>query len=70
MNDIKLINPEDHVDDILEKYPELATFLAKRGVICVQCGEVFWGTLRELVEQKGKDIEEVTEAINRELRGE
>ncbi len=67
MKEIRAISADDHVDEIIENHPELTTFLQKRGIMCVQCGEVFWGTLRELVEQKGENIDEIIEAINREI---
>lgn len=65
-----MINPDIHVDDLLERYPELNVFLSRRGIICVQCGEVFWGTLRELIESKGLDVDHVVAEINDELKKE
>jgi len=62
-----MIQKDIHVDDLIEKHPELNVFLSRRGIICVQCGEVFWGTLEELVKSKGLDVDEVVDAINAEL---
>jgi len=52
-----MINPDDNVDDLIEQYPELNTFLMRKGIMCVQCGEVFWGTLKELIQSKNLDVE-------------
>ncbi len=62
-----MISPDIHLDDLLEKYPELTVFLSRRGIVCVQCGEVFWGTLRELIESKGLDVDVIVAEINAEL---
>jgi hypothetical protein len=64
---MELVNPETHIDDLLEAHPELNVFLSRRGIMCVQCGEVFWGTLRELIESKGLDVDAVVAEINAEL---
>ena len=62
-----MIKADIHVDDLLERHPELNVFLSRRGVICVQCGEVFWGTLEELIKSKGLDVDEIVAEINAEL---
>ena len=51
------------VDVIIEKYPATSMWLYKRGIICVQCGEVFWGSLCELCRQRGVAEEEFTELL-------
>lgn len=63
-----MITADIHVDDLLEKHPELAAFLSRRGIVCIQCGEVFWGTLRELIESKGLDVDGLVAEINAELK--
>jgi len=40
------------VEELVADYPEAIGFLAKRGILCVVCGEAFWGTLGELMAQK------------------
>jgi len=41
------------VEDLVEAYPELIGPLAFRGVVCIVCGEAYWGTLGELAASKG-----------------
>ncbi len=64
------IDSDIHVDELLERHPKLSVFLSRRGIVCVQCGEVFWGTLRELVESKGLDVDRIVAEINAELASE
>jgi predicted DNA-binding ribbon-helix-helix protein len=64
---VNLIRADEHVDDLVQRFPELSAFLRRRGVICVQCGEVFWGTLSELIESKGLDTSEIVREINDEF---
>ena len=64
---VGMIKADIHVDDLLERYPELNVFLSRRGIICVQCGEIFWGTLEELIKSKGIDVDKTVAEINAEL---
>ncbi|MFO7769154.1 MAG: DUF1858 domain-containing protein [bacterium] len=41
------------VEDLVDHYPELIGPLAHRGVVCMVCGEAYWGTLEELARSKG-----------------
>ncbi|MCK4655567.1 MAG: DUF1858 domain-containing protein [candidate division Zixibacteria bacterium] len=66
-NRTTVIKSDIHVDDLLERYPELNVFLSRRGIICVQCGEIFWGTLEELIKSKGIDVDKTVAEINAEL---
>ena len=45
------------VDLIMETYPMAGLWLNRQDVICVECGEVFWGSLQELCE-----IRKITDA--------
>jgi hypothetical protein len=43
---------ETPVEELVAQYPAVARFLARRGVVCVVCGDPFWGTLGALIAQK------------------
>jgi hypothetical protein len=62
-----MIRPEDHLDDLLEEYTGLNRSLRRRNIICVQCGEVYWGTLGELVREKGLDVNQIIAELNSEF---
>ncbi len=40
------------IEELVNAYPQAVGFLADRGLICIRCGEPFWGTLRELADSK------------------
>ncbi len=59
-----MISPDDYIEDLLERYPGINAFLRERGVVCIQCGEPVWGTLREQAEAKGLDVEALVKELN------
>jgi hypothetical protein len=62
-----MITADDNVEELLEKYPEANRFLMKRGVICVQCGETYWGKLGDLIDEKKLDKQEIIAELNAEF---
>jgi hypothetical protein len=47
------IDLDIEIEDLSSDHPEAVSFLAKKGVRCIRCGEPVWGTLRELLSEKG-----------------
>ncbi|MBW2736078.1 MAG: DUF1858 domain-containing protein [Deltaproteobacteria bacterium] len=45
------------MEDLVRDYPRATAFLRKHGVVCIQCGEPVWGTLGEVIAEKGLDPE-------------
>jgi len=41
------------IEDLIEKYPQAATWLWRKGIRCVICGEPIWGTLERAALEKG-----------------
>ncbi len=67
-----MVTAETKVDEMVEAWPETVSFLLRRGLPCVVCGEPFWGRLRELCEQKGWGEEKIAELVrefNEEVSG-
>ncbi len=57
--------PEMSVEELIELVPEAPAVLRRFGIICIQCGEPVWGTLKELAEEKGiSDVSEVLRALH------
>jgi hypothetical protein len=53
------------VEDLVQHYPELIGPLTHRRVVCLVCGEAFWGTLEELARSKGiTDIDALVEELS------
>ncbi len=51
------------VEELVDEYPDSVGFLADEGILCIRCGEPVWGTLGELIEEKGKDVEKTVKAL-------
>ncbi len=59
-----MIRADDYIEDLLERHPGINAFLRERGVVCIQCGEPVWGTLKEQAEAKGLDVEALVKELN------
>jgi len=60
-----MIKASDSVEELLEKYPTINRFLLQKGIVCVKCGEPFWGKLEDLIKSKGLNVDDVIADINR-----
>jgi len=58
------LGPEDWLEDVVRDFPKAPTFLRRQGIVCIKCGEPLWGSLKEIIESKGKDVDEVLAALN------
>ncbi len=48
------------VEDLVEAFPKAVRILAEHNIVCIRCGEPYWGTLGELAADKGiSDLEPV-----------
>jgi hypothetical protein len=59
-----MLKPTDKVADAIEKYPDLNNFLNKKGLRCILCGEPVWGTLAEMIQSKGMNVDAIMKEIN------
>ena len=46
------IQPDTAIEDMLERYPEAATFFIRFGIKCFTCTGVLWGTVEEALRRK------------------
>lgn len=60
------ITPDVNVEELVEAYPKAVGFLADRGIVCIRCGEPYWGSLRDLARTRNLDGQ--IEAIATDLR--
>ncbi len=65
------LTPDVYIEDLVAEHPRAATFLADRGIVCIRCGEPYWGTLRELATSKsmGDRVEEIVNDLKAYLAG-
>jgi hypothetical protein len=62
--DAGLIDPDITIEDLVRRLPQASAVLRRFGIVCVQCGEPVWGTLREVAAEKGiHDLTEVFAAL-------
>jgi len=47
------ITPDTAVEDLVRDVPASVRILSRHGLVCIRCGEPYWGTLRQLAESKG-----------------
>ena len=57
------VDADIQVEELVDRYPEAVGFLADRGVVCIRCGEPYWGTLRELMATKGM-LDQVDQTVS------
>jgi iron-sulfur cluster repair protein YtfE (RIC family) len=58
------IDPEISIEDLVRQMPEASAVLRRFGIVCIQCGEPVWGTLRQSATEKGiHDLSEVLAAL-------
>ena len=61
------ITKEIEIEDLVKEIPESVTYLMKKGIRCLRCGEPIWGSLESAALEKGfspKDIEMFVEELN------
>jgi len=58
------IKETDTIEDLLDRYPDIGTFLRQYGIVCVLCGEPVWDTLGNMIRQKGLDPDRTMAEIN------
>jgi hypothetical protein len=47
------------IEDLVRRVPGAVTYLAKKNIKCLACGEPIWGTLEEAAREKGFSDEEI-----------
>jgi len=56
------------IEDLVEQIPSSVSYLSKKGIRCIMCGEPIWGTLEEAAKEKGftnQQIEEFVRELNK-----
>ncbi|NWF99447.1 MAG: DUF1858 domain-containing protein [Thermoanaerobaculaceae bacterium] len=59
-----VIDPDVPIEELVQILPQAPAILRRFGIVCIQCGEPVWGTLREVAAAKGiSDLGEVMAAL-------
>ncbi|MBS3817948.1 DUF1858 domain-containing protein [bacterium] len=56
------------IEELVKEFPESVKFLTSREVRCIKCGEPFWGSIGDLLEEEEIDdpqglVEELNQYI-------
>ncbi|MDX1315497.1 MAG: hypothetical protein R3356_08350 [Eudoraea sp.] len=54
------ISRDISIEDLVTLKIEAISYLSKKGVRCIACGEPIWGTLEEAAKDKGYSDEEIS----------
>ncbi len=63
----KVIEKSITIEELVEILPASVSYLSRKGIKCIACGEPIWGTLEEAALEKGfgeKDIEGFLKDLN------
>ena len=53
MNRMIEITEKTYVEDLVNAFPGAVRILSEHNIVCIRCGEPYWGTLGELAADKG-----------------
>jgi methionine synthase II (cobalamin-independent) len=56
----KMIDEKIPIEELVEILPASVTYLLKKGIKCIACGEPIWGTLEEAAREKGFGDNDIT----------
>jgi hypothetical protein len=55
----KVINRSISIEALVELLPSSVSYLSRKGIKCIACGEPVWGTLEEAAVEKGFGPDEI-----------
>ncbi|HPO56999.1 MAG: DUF1858 domain-containing protein [Ignavibacteriales bacterium] len=59
-----MISREMTIEDLVNEYPDSVTFLMKRGIRCLRCGEPSWGSIESAAREKNFSEDEITQIVD------
>lgn len=54
-----MITKESIIEEIVNENPKLVNYLSEKGIRCIVCGEIIWGTVESVAKAKGWDDLEI-----------
>jgi iron-sulfur cluster repair protein YtfE (RIC family) len=64
MNQESKIHKDITIEELVTQIPESVSYMMKKGIKCLACGEPIWGTLESASKEKGFNNESITEFVN------
>jgi hypothetical protein len=59
-----MITAESTIEEIIVEVPDAVTYLMRKGIRCLVCGEPPWGTLKDAALEKGFTMSEIEQFVN------
>ena len=60
------VDPDITIEDLVRQNPDASGILRRFGIVCIECGEPVWGTLRQAAAERGiHDLWEVLAALQK-----
>ena len=66
-NFILEITKDISIEELVEGFPGAVSYMMRKGIKCIACGDPIWGTLEEAAKEKGFSDEEI-EGFVKELK--
>ncbi len=57
------IEPTIYIEDLIQQLPEAVSYLMKKQIRCIVCGDPLWGTLEEAAREKGYSDQEIAQMV-------
>ncbi|UCG50508.1 MAG: DUF1858 domain-containing protein [Candidatus Latescibacterota bacterium] len=54
-----MIEKDTLIEDFIKEVPKAVSYLMKKNIKCLACGEPIWGTLEQAAREKGFSDEEI-----------
>lgn len=54
-----MITKDITIEDLVTSVPTSVTYLMRKGIKCLACGEPIWGTLKQAAHEKGFSDQEI-----------
>lgn len=60
---MSMIQKEITIEELVTKVPESVSYLMRKGIKCLACGDPIWGTLESAAKEKGFDETAIVEFV-------
>ncbi len=57
------ITKDISIEELVEDFPVAVSYLMRKGIKCIACGDPIWGTLEEAAKEKGFCDEEIEDFV-------
>ena len=59
-----IITSDTYIEEIMDIIPDSILYLQKKGIKCIACGEIVWGTLKDAADLKNITAQELSVIVS------